>query len=191
MTACELFEEGGRRHFVTRRFDRDGPMKLHVQSFGALWHLDHHRSGVHSYELALNTVRRLGMGADEVEQLFRRMLFNIVACNEDDHVKNIAFLLDRDSNAWTLAPAFDLTHVHVPDDVLGSGHAMTVNEKTKRFELADVLECAESAQLQRRRPREILAEVLDAVRQWPTFAENARVPEEIADAIGKDHLVGW
>jgi serine/threonine-protein kinase HipA len=191
MAECVLFEEGGRSHFFTRRFDRDGIRKLHVQSFGALWHLDHHLSGIHTYELALNTVRRLGMDAVAVEQMFRRMLFNVVACNQDDHVKNIAFLMDPDENEWGLAPAFDLTHVKVPAGHLRAGHAMTMNGKSDQFTLDDVFQCGATIEMQRNRPKKVLDEVVEAVREWPEFARASGVPEEVAAAVAQDHKVDW
>ena len=133
MSECRLFEEGGRRHFMTRRFDRlpDGG-KLHMQSLGALAHLDFNQAGAHSYEQALLVLRRLGRAPAEIEQLFRRMVFNIVARNQDDHVKNIAFLMDR-SGTWSLAPAFDMTYSYQPEGKWTSSHQMTAKREARRL----------------------------------------------------------
>jgi serine/threonine-protein kinase HipA len=110
MSECRLLEEGGRRHFMTRRFDRtDGGDKLHMQSLAALAHLDYMQPGANSYEQAFQVIRRLGLPAPAAEQQFRRMVFNVVARNQDDHVKNIAFLMDR-AGRWSLSPAFDLVY---------------------------------------------------------------------------------
>jgi serine/threonine-protein kinase HipA len=110
MNECRIFEENGRRHFMTRRFDRlpDGS-KLHMQSLGALAHYDFNQAGAYGYEQALGVIRRLGLPMKIIEKLFRRMVFNIVSRNQDDHVKNIAFLMDK-SGTWKLSPAFDMTY---------------------------------------------------------------------------------
>ena len=112
MTECRLLEEGGRRHFMTRRFDRtpDGD-KRHMQSLAALAHLDYNQPGANSYEQAFQAIRALGLPHEAAEQQFRRMVFNVVARNQDDHVKNIAFLMDRDGR-WSLSPAFDMVYAH-------------------------------------------------------------------------------
>ena len=114
MAACRLFEENGRRHFMTRRFDRPTRnAKLHMQSLGGLRHFDFNRAGDYSYEQALLTIRELGLPMASIEQQFRRMAFNVVARNQDDHVKNIAFLMDR-AGVWRLSPAFDVTYAYNP-----------------------------------------------------------------------------
>ena len=114
MSECRLFEEHGRRHFMTRRFDRlPGGAKLHMQSLCAMAHYDFNNAGAYSYEQAMLVIRQLGLPATAVEEQFRRMVFNIVARNQDDHVKNIAFLMDK-AGRWTLAPAYDITHSYNP-----------------------------------------------------------------------------
>ncbi len=108
MSPCRLFEENGRRHFMTKRFDRlDGGGKLHMQSLCGMAHYDFNQAGAYGYEQALQVIRRLGLPMTAIEEQFRRMVFNIVARNQDDHIKNIAFLMDR-SGKWSLSPAFDL-----------------------------------------------------------------------------------
>ena len=114
MKECRLLEDGGRRHFMTRRFDRtDSGRRLHMQSLAALGHLDFNLPGANSYEQAFQMIGRLGLGRAAVEQQFLRMVFNVVARNQDDHVKNIAFLMDR-AGGWSLSPAFDLTWAYNP-----------------------------------------------------------------------------
>ena len=133
MSESRLLEEGGRRHFMTRRFDRlDDGGKLHMQSLAALGHLDFNSAGVSSYEQAFDVMRRLGLSMGAREQQFLRMLFNVVARNQDDHVKNIAFLMDK-AGAWSLAPAFDVTYAYNPAGLWTNRHQMTINGKTDGF----------------------------------------------------------
>ena len=178
MSECRLLEENGRRHFMTRRFDR-GPdgSKQHMQSLGALAHFDFHQPGAHSYEQAFLAIRRLGLASAAVEQMFRRMVFNIVARNQDDHVKNIAFLMDR-SGRWELAPAFDLTYAYRPSSEWTSQHQMTMNGKREHFTLADFRACGRAASLPRGRATRILEEVREVVSEWEAYAQRAQVDEE-------------
>ena len=175
MTECRLLEEGGRRHFMTRRFDRteDGG-KIHMQSLAALADLDFNAAGAHSYEQAFEVMRRLTLPMDAVEQLFRRMLFNIVARNQDDHVKNIAFLMNPQGQ-WSLAPAFDVTYAYNPDGQWTRVHQMTINGKQDGFTLEDVRTCAATVGLKRGRAETILDEVRTAVQRWPEHAARAGV----------------
>ncbi len=183
MTECRLLEEGDRRHFMTRRFDRlpDGG-KLHMQSLAAMVHLDFNQAGAHSYEQSMQVARRLGLPMTDVEQLFRRMVFNIVARNQDDHVKNIAFLMDR-SGTWSLAPAFDMIYSYQPDGQWTSNHQMTLNGKRDEFVLADFEACASAALLKRGRAKAILAEVCATVGRWRDYADEAGVSSAQRDAI--------
>ncbi|MEX2194492.1 MAG: type II toxin-antitoxin system HipA family toxin [Thermoleophilaceae bacterium] len=187
MTECRLLEENGRRHFMTRRFDRpDGHSKLHMQSLGAIAHLDFNQAGAHSYEQALMVVRRLGLGMAAVEQQFRRMAFNIVARNQDDHVKNIAFLMDR-GGRWSLSPAFDVTYAYAPRGKWTSSHQMSMNGRRDGFVLDDFRACAEAASMKRGRAEAIVGEVRDAVARWPEFAGDAGVDDEQVERIGRAH----
>ena len=175
MTECRLLEEGGRRHFMTRRFDReDDGAKLHMQSLAALAHFDFNSAAAHAYEQAFDVMKRLGLPMRSLEQQFRRMLFNVVARNQDDHVKNIAFLMDK-SGAWSLSPAFDVTYAYNPTGLWTARHQMTVNGKSDNFELADFRACAQVAGLKRGRDEEILGEVVAAVEKWPRYAREAGV----------------
>jgi len=187
MSECRLFEEGGRRHFMTRRFDRLGSGdKLHMQSLAALAHLDFNLAGAHSYEQALLVARRLGLESASLEELFRRMCFNVVARNQDDHVKNIAFLMDK-RGRWSLAPAFDLTFSFNPAGAWTSRHQMTLNGKRDGFALEDFRAVARSASLPRGSERRTLEEVAEAVARWPEFASAAGVEPQQAAAIGTAH----
>lgn len=174
---CRLLEEGGRRHFMTRRFDRlPGGGKLHMQSLAALAHYDFNDQNAYSYEQALFVMRRLGLPMEALEEQFRRMAFNIIARNQDDHVKNIAFLMDK-SGAWSLSPAFDITWSYNPDGDWTARHQMSMNGKRDDFALEDFEACARTASLSRGRVRSILKEVRAAVADWPRFAQVAGVDE--------------
>jgi serine/threonine-protein kinase HipA len=178
MSDCRLLEENGRRHFMTRRFDRgENGSKRHMQSLGALAHFDFNRPGAHSYEQAFLVMRRLGLSTAAVEQMFRRMAFNVVARNQDDHVKNIAFLMDR-SGSWELAPAFDLAYSYRPGSPWTDRHQMSVNGKRDDFTLADFRACGQTAALPRGRANRIVQEVCDVASQWGTYAARVSVDEE-------------
>lgn len=171
----QLLEEGGRRHFMTRRFDRpDGGGKLHMQSLAALAHLDFNDPAANSYEQALFTMRRMGLPRAQLEALVRRMIFNVLARNQDDHVKNIAFLMDR-SGEWRLSPAYDMTWSYNPAGAWTSKHQMSINGRRDDFTFDDLAACAGTAPVSRRRLRRILEEVRAAVALWPSFAEDAGV----------------
>jgi serine/threonine-protein kinase HipA len=191
MSECRLLEENGRRHFMTRRFDRlAGGEKLHMQSLCALAHYDFNQAGAYGYEQALLVIRRLGLPMAAVEEQFRRMAFNVVARNQDDHVKNIAFLMDKQGR-WSLAPAFDVTYSYNPAGTWTATHQMTLNGKRDGFAAADFGAGAHAAQMKRGRAEAIVGEVTAAVRRWPEFAAAARVPEEVAAAIGKTHRLAF
>ena len=187
MSECRLLEENGRRHFMTRRFDRlAGGAKLHMQSLCALAHFDFNQAGAYSYEQALLTIRQLKLPMAAVEEQFRRMVFNIVARNQDDHVKNIAFLMNQQGE-WSLAPAFDVTYSYNPSGSWTATHQMTVNGKRDGFASDDFEACAKSAMMKRGRAATILAEVQAAVRRWPEFAAEAQLSDEWCSKIEKSH----
>jgi serine/threonine-protein kinase HipA len=190
MSDCRLFEEGGRRHFMTRRFDRPvGGGKLHMQSLAAMAHLDFNQAGVHSYEQAFDTMRRLDLPAGAMAEMYRRMVFNIVARNQDDHVKNIAFLMDR-SGHWSLAPAFDITYSYQPDGQWTSSHQMTVHGKRDHFTMDDFISCGKSALLKQGQVMAIVNQVREVVSRWPEYAEQAGVQSDHRDKIQKTLRLG-
>jgi serine/threonine-protein kinase HipA len=183
MSECRLLEENGRRHFMTRRFDRlEGGEKLHMQSLGAIAHYDFHMAGAHSYEQAFQVIRRLGLGMAAIEQMYRRMAFNIVARNQDDHVKNTSFLMDK-TGAWTLAPAFDVTYSYNPEGRWTSAHQMTMNGKSDGFTLEDFRASAAVAGLKQGRGETILNDTVAVVAKWKSYAEKARLVEQTAERI--------
>lgn len=183
MNPCRLLEEHGRRHFMTKRFDRlAGGEKLHMQSLAALAHYDFNLAGAYGYEQALLVIRRLGLPMGDVEQQFRRMVFNIVARNQDDHVKNIAFLMDK-SGTWSLAPAFDVTYSYNPAGRWTSTHQMTLNGKRDGFTREDFKACARSVSMKRGRAEAIVKEVQEAVSNWRNYAEDAGLEPGTRDRI--------
>jgi serine/threonine-protein kinase HipA len=191
MSECRLLEENNRRHFMTRRFDRlSGGAKLHMQSLAALAHYDFNQAGAYAYEQALFAIRRLGLPMAAVEEQFRRMVFNVVARNQDDHVKNIAFLMNQEGE-WSLAPAFDVTYSYNPAGTWTGTHQMTLNGKRDGFSLADFEACAKSAMMKRGRAKVILAEVQAAVERWPEFAAQAKLKDEVCEKIQRTHRVAF
>lgn len=187
MSDCRLLEESGRRHFMTRRFDREANgRKLHMQSLCALAHFDFNQAGAHAYEQAFLTIRQLELPMQAVEQQFRRMAFNIVARNQDDHVKNIAFLMDKQGQ-WSLAPAFDVTYSYNSAGDWTATHQMSMNGKRDDFTMEDFRACARSAMMKRGRAEAIVEEVQNAVKRWPEFAAQARVGEEWQQLIQQNH----
>jgi len=192
MSECRLFAEGERRHFMTRRFDRTGEgQKVHMQSLGALAHFDFNLAGAYSYEQALMIIRQLGLSMSAIEQQFRRMVFNIVIRNQDDHVKNIAFLMDK-TGRWKLSPAFDVTYSFNPVVAWTATHQMTMNGKREGFSMEDFKSCARVALMKRGREKTIIAEVLDVVSDWRRYAKTAGIPGQTAGKIYRAlHLDGF
>ncbi len=191
MAECRVLDEGPRHHFLTRRFDRTAAgHKLHMQSLGAITHYDFNLAGAHSYEQAFEVVARLDLPAASREQMFRRMVFNIVARNQDDHVKNIAFLMDRAGN-WWLAPAFDVTYSYNPDGAWTAEQQMSLNGKRDGFEAADFEAVGKLALLRRGQARAILDQVSTTVARWTQFAATAGVPPARIEAIASAHRIDW
>lgn len=175
MQTCRLHEEGGRAHFMTKRFDRTPTgQKLHMQSLGAMRHFDFNQPGAYAYEQAIETLQQLSLPMDDIEQQIRRAFFNILARNQDDHVKNIAFLMNKQGQ-WRLSPAFDITYAYNPDGAWTSHHQMRLNGKRDLFELEDLLTLAQTAGLKKTKATTLLREVSNAVQNWASHAKAADV----------------
>jgi len=157
-----------------------------MQSLGALAHYDFNQAGATSYEQAFLTIRRLGLDSGAVEQQFHRMVFNVVARNHDDHVKNIAFLMDR-GGRWQLSPAFDVTYAYQPGGRWTSQHQMSINGKRDGFAVRDLRECASTVSMKQGAAERILDRVYGAVREWSAFADAAGVDQETAERIRRAH----
>lgn len=174
MSPCRLLEEGGRAHFMTKRFDRVGNRKLHVHSLCGLAHLDFGAPYVHGYEQYLRSVLQMNLGAQAIGQAWLRCAFNVAAVNCDDHTKNLAFLMDE-TGKWQLAPAFDVCFAHNPGlDKWTRKHQMLVNGKAWDITGKDLLEFGTAFGVNQ--PRVLLERVGDAIGRWPEFAKEAGVP---------------
>jgi serine/threonine-protein kinase HipA len=187
MSECRLHQENGRAHFMTRRFDRPQGRKLHMQSLCGIAHYDFNMAGAYSYEQAFQVMRRLRLSKAEALQQYRRMIFNVLARNQDDHTKNIAFLMENDGQ-WRLAPAFDVTYAHNPKGTWTNQHQMTINGKRDRFVADDLLAIGRS--IGATKPHEIYEEVRDVVARWPEFAQQAGVDEIRMNEILAQHRTG-
>ena len=186
MQECHLFEERGRTHFMTRRYDRtsDGK-KIHKQSLGAMMHFDFNNAGSNGYEQALQTMRMLGLSMDEIEQQVLRTFFNVLARNQDDHVKNIDFLMNR-KGQWSLSPAFDVVYAYNPSGNT-SQHQMSLCGKRDGFELEDLISFAGVGGLKKARAKLLLGKVSEAVRNWRHFAKEADILQENVVRIERTH----
>ncbi|MGM0561153.1 MAG: type II toxin-antitoxin system HipA family toxin [Pseudomonadota bacterium] len=187
MMESRLHHEGGRSHFMTRRFDRTPQGgKLHMQSLAALMHLDYNMAGAHSYEQALQAIRALKLSSSDMEQQFLRTVFNVVARNQDDHVKNIAFLMDQ-AGQWRLSPAFDVIYAWNPDGSWTNRHQMAINGKRDSFQRSDLEQLAQVGNIKKRRADILIDQVIAAVRDWEHFASQAGVSKDQVAAIQTAH----
>lgn len=181
MMECRLLEEHGRAHFMTRRFDRTfDNEKLHVQTFCAIRHFDFNLIGAYSYEQLFETMRMLRLSYPEAEQMYRRMVFNVIARNCDDHTKNFAFLMDRNGK-WRLAPAYDVCHAYRPGSDWVSQHALSVNGKRTLITKDDLLTIA--YQMNIKRAKLIIEQINEQVQHWSSFAKEVDVNKELVQAI--------
>lgn len=190
MEECRLYQENGLYHFMTRRFDREQQTgrKIHMQTLGALAHFDYNDPNAYSYEQASMVIRQLGLDKAAMEQLYRRMVFNVLAKNQDDHVKNISFLMDR-SGQWRLAPAYDLTLSFVPGHRWLGAHQMSISGKRSDVTEEDMTVCGLKMDLNASKCRRIIQQTKEAVAGWERFAEQAYLPNEAIkqtkDLLGK------
>lgn len=181
MTECRLLEEEGRAHFMTKRFDRiPGQGKIHMQSWCAMSHVDFQDVGAHSYESLFQLMRSLVLPYPQAEELFRRMVFNVIARNCDDHTKNFSFMMDK-SGVWKLAPAFDVCHAYRPGSMWVSRQSLSVNGKRENFVRDDLLNVAK--QMNIKKADQIISEIQSVVNRWPKFAEQAGVKPELTKGI--------
>lgn len=186
MTECRLLEDGDHRHFMTRRFDRaENGGKLHYQSLTAIAHYDFNIAGAYSYEQAFAIARQIGLSTADIEQMYRRAVFNICARNQDDHTKNIGFLMDKRGN-WSLAPAFDVTYAYNPAGRWTGTHQMTFNGKREKFTLEDFKAVAKSAGLVQGRYKRILEQVQDALAGFKKRAKANDVPKKLVQEVAKN-----
>ena len=187
MMPCRLLQENGRSHFMTQRFDRrhDGE-KLHMQSLFAIAHLDNQLPGAHSYEQAFDVMHELGLENADFAEQFRRMVFNVIARNQDDHTKNIAYLMDK-TGSWSLSPAFDVIYAWNPDGAWTAQHQMTINGLRDGFTRQDMLDVA--ARYRIRQAVRIIEDVAAAVGRWHEFASAGGVADDVSGRIASAHRV--
>jgi serine/threonine-protein kinase HipA len=187
MSPCRLLEEGGRAHFMTRRFDRDiedgVTVKHHTQTLCAMGHLDFKQRATHAYSQLFMVVARLELGDDAMSQAFRRMAFNVMTRNCDDHTKNFGFRL-KQGGVWELAPAYDMTHAFNPKGEWTYQHLMSVNGRFSGITRKDLLTEAERFGV--RRPQDALSDIRAALGGWATFAREAGLHKDVADRIEAD-----
>ena len=184
MMECRLLEENGRAHFITKRFDRVAGDKLHMQSLCGIAHYDFNQAGAYSYEQAFMVMRQLHLSQAEASEQFRRMLFNIMARNLDDHTKNIAYIMDKDGQ-WRLSPAYDVIYAHNPAGQWTNQHQMSLNGKRDKFNRDDIIKVAESISLVK--VADVIDEVTAAVERWPEFAKQAGIQDSLIKEIGQQH----
>jgi serine/threonine-protein kinase HipA len=178
MSECRLHHEGGRSHFMTRRFDRNADgSKIHMQSLCAITHIDFNVPGLYSYEQTLQTMKHLGLPQVDLEQLVIRAMFNVVGRNNDDHIKNIAFLMNR-RGEWRLSPAFDLMYAYAPQGAWTSQHQMSINGKRDLINKEDLFSLARVAGIKTHRAAEILDRIIKTMIFWPDYANQAGVGDE-------------
>ena len=182
MNECRIYNSEGDSHFMTKRFDRENGKNLHMQSLGALAHISYQEPGVCGYELAAMYMKEIGLSYKEIEQFYRRMVFNCLAVNQDDHVKNISFIMDR-SGKWMLSPAYDITFSYNPSNKWLRAHQMNINGKTTEIELFDLLEAGAKMGIKERRCKDIINEIGIKVSGFKSFAEQVGIKEKTYNYI--------
>jgi serine/threonine-protein kinase HipA len=182
MMPCRLLEEGGRRHFITQRFDRVSNTKVHVQTLNGLAHVDYNKPGSFSYAEIFSVARQLKLPATDALQILKRMVFNIIARNHDDHAKNFAFILKNEG--WSLAPAYDLAYSYKPGSKWVNSHWMSLNGKRDGFTRADFYSLEKLSPLfGKSKIDSIIDETIECVSIWPTLAQEWNVPRSLREEI--------
>jgi serine/threonine-protein kinase HipA len=193
MSESRLLQKEGLYHFMTKRFDRtlnsNGTIeKVHMQTLGAIAHVDYNEPGLMSYERVTDIMYLMGIKLSENKQFFRRMVFNVMARNQDDHVKNISFLMTKDGK-WSLSPAYDITYAYNPEGKWTSRHQMTINSKDHDFTMDDLLKCAQHMKIKTDEAKTIIEEVRNAIKKWTHFAQQAWVNPSVAKMIENQFLL--
>lgn len=189
ISVSKLLEENDRAHFITSRFDRlESGEKCHMQTLCAMAHYDFNQSGAYSYEQAFQVIRQLKMEKERyaLEEQFRRMVFNVLGRNQDDHTKNISFLMDRSGN-WSLSPAYDITFSYNKTGEWTSIHQMSINGKRDHFVIDDIIQAAKMANIKVPNAKRIIQQVSKAISNWPEFAKTAGIPENWIRQIALNH----
>ncbi len=184
MSECRIYSCAGKNHFMTKRFDRVDGKKVHMQSLGALAHISYNEPRLCSYEMAAAYMKGINLPAKDIEQFFARMVFNCLAVNQDDHVKNVSFLMDK-SGQWRLAPAYDVTYSFNKTNRWLSAHQMTINNKNSNIELDDLLKAGEKMELKKKKCQDIILQVSTVVNDFEKYAKAARIKEKTYSDIKK------
>ena len=180
MSDCSLIEENGRAHFLTKRFDRQKGEKIHMQTLCGIAHYDYRNPRSYSYEQAFNVMRALRLPYSQAQEMFRRMVFNVVVRNQDDHTKNISFLMDRQGK-WALSPAYDMGFAYNPKGGWTAQHQMSINGKFDGITRQDLLEFAKRNNI--KDAAEIIDRIAEVSSRWPLLARECEVPQPMIDAI--------
>ena len=186
MTDCSLIEENGRAHFLTQRFDRNNGKKIHMQTLCGIAHFDYRIHRAYSYEQAFNVMRALRLPYSAAQEMFRRMVFNVVVRNQDDHTKNISFLMDEDG-IWRLSPAYDMGYAYNPKGGWTATHQMSINGKFDDITRQDLLTFAHQNNI--KDAAMIIDEVSEVASQWPDLAAECGVPKTVTDTIVSNMLL--
>ena len=184
MNECRIYSNAGENHFMTKRFDRVSGKKVHMQSLGAMAHISYKEPGICSYEMAAEYMREINLPMKDVEQFFSRMVFNCIAVNQDDHVKNVSFLMDR-TGTWRLSQAYDVTYSYDITNKWLSAHQMTINGKKKNICLEDILASGEKMGLRKKKCMEIISRVSSTVADFEKYAEECNIREKTYADIKK------
>ena len=185
MSDSKLLEENRRAHFMTKRFDRQGTKKLHLQTLCALAHFDYNDPAAYSYEQAFQVMRQLKLHYRDAEELFRRMCFNVIARNQDDHTKNISFLMNENGE-WTLSPAYDVTYAYDPENKWMKDHQMSINGKRRDIKRSGIIALAKNMNI--KKPDEIIEKIISKVMNWSKYADRAKVNAKQIKTIKKTFL---
>lgn len=186
MSECSLIEENGRAHFLTKRFDRENGKKIHMQTLCGLAHFDYHLHRAYSYEQVFNVMRALKLPYSQAQEMFRRMVFNVIVRNQDDHTKNISFLMGEEG-VWRLSPAYDMGYSYNPNGGWTATHQMSINGKFDDITRKDLLECGAKNNI--KNASLIIDEVCEIASQWPTIAKECDVPQSMIKEIKSNLLL--
>lgn len=182
MNECRIYSNAGENHFMTKRFDRVEGKKIHMQSLGAMAHISYKEPRLCSYEMAAAYMREMKLPMMDIEQFYSRMVFNCIAVNQDDHVKNISFLMDRNGK-WRLSPAYDITYSYDITNKWLSAHQMTVNGKKSNIKLIDLLEVGEKMGLKKKKCTDIISKISLVVADFERYANEANIREKTYTGI--------
>ena len=187
MSTCKLLEENDRAHFITKRFDRlSGNEKIHLQTLCAIAHFDYNDPNAYSYEQAFQVMRQIRLPYPDAEELYRRMVFNVIARNLDDHTKNISFLMDN-NGGWKLSPAYDVTYAYNPESRWTRRHQLSINGKRDEINKEDLLKVGKEMNI--KKAIDIIDNVKDVISNWNMYAKDCNIPKSQIDSIASNHKI--